>query len=130
MKKLVFLFVILWLASCQNQSIEQKTNTWNISTQTGIEINTWKTNTWNIASDIEKTVSTWELESTWLINSTWDVDNTNLSDSTWEKDVVIVKNNDNSWTADDFSWKTQQEVVDEMWAYVDDLFNMVEKDVK
>lgn len=123
MKKLVFLFIILWLASCQSQTINQKTNTWDISTWSEIEVNTWKTNTW-IVTNVDKWVLTWVLESTWTIDAI------NTSDSTWEKDIVIVKDKEDSWSIDDFSWKTQQEVVDEMWAYVDDLFNMVEKDVK
>jgi len=127
MKKLVFLFIILWLVSCQSNIVKQKTNTWNLSTWSKIETNTWlQVNTWNVYWENKKLV--W----TWIVELTWTIDAINRSDSTWEKDIVIVKNKENSssWNIDDFSWKTQQEVVDEMWTYVDDLFNIVEKDVK
>ena len=115
MKKLISLLALLILASCNS------INTW---------YNVGLNNTWSKIDDIN--VSSWNVNTTTKneVSSTWKiVDTTNISSwETEEKDtVVVVDNNENE---SDLDWKTQEEVVDEMGDYVNDLFNMIEEDVK
>jgi hypothetical protein len=117
MKKAIILLAVLSLVSCwKTEKVENQetTNTWNQVV----------TSTWEI------TTSTWEkidLSDTWakvedIVVNTWEDQ---------EKDsVIITDNNSSTDTSDDLEWKTEEEVVDEMWDYVNDLFNMIEEDVK
>jgi len=113
MKKIISLLALLALTSCSSIKI------WD-----DIEI----TKTWVKVDDI--TISTWSVE-IWddiKVSKDWvKVDTIEVSSwETEEKDTVIVIDNDDS----DLDWKTQEEVVEEMGDYVNDLFNMIEEDVK
>ncbi len=110
----------MFFSSCQNNIKNTKINTWSLN-----KIDTWS-------------ISTWTLEkSTWAINykkSSWSTDEMNIvskkidniSDDKKNKDIEL----DNSWKTNDFSWESQEQIVNDMSDYVDGLFNMIDKDVK
>ncbi len=110
MKK-IFLWIIflLLISSCWI------TKNWSNIEEKKIKISSWETKIWNDIS-INSASGVVEVEEIKI--------DTNKNE---EKDIVIIKDNNED---DDFEWKTQEEVVDEMWDYVNDLFNMIEEDVK
>jgi len=107
---IILLFVSSFLFSCSGfKNTEENKNT---------KIQTWWVN-----------ISTWKVNiETGIVEDKVQIDVNKIDNNDEEKDIVIVKDNDEE--NDDFDWKTQEEVVNEMSDYVNDLFNMIEEDVK
>jgi hypothetical protein len=110
MKKLIVILAFFLLVSCNQIKIWDDisiSNTW-------VKVDDISISTWNVAIWDNVNVS-----ETWTVVTVSDWENE-------EKDVIIVE----EWSSGDLDWKTEEEVVEEMGDYVNDLFNMIEEDVK
>jgi len=153
MKKFIFIFVLLSITSCgveKNWNNIESTKTWAQVQVTNVNVSTW-----NATELEEKWTATWKtvLTNTWvntkekILTNTWKkvlenveetpmpVINDKVSVSSWEKEekdsIVVVDNKKTNWNVKvDLDEKAQEEVIDEMGDYVNDLFNMIENDVK
>jgi hypothetical protein len=123
MKKLIVILAFFLLVSCNQLKIWDDisiSNTW-------VKVDDISISTWNVVIWDDISISTWNVV-IWddvNVSETWTV----VTVSDWEneeKDIIIVE----EWSSGDLDWKTEEEVVEEMGDYVNDLFNMIEEDVK